>query len=69
MEDEILTSFKREELELIQEALGTVRFLKPRQSKVTEAQLCKRIKELLENPAKHHPFAKPRIMPWLQKSY
>lgn len=69
MEDEILLKVTRDELDLIREALGTVKFLKPRQSTATEAQLCKRFSDILKNPAKHHPFAKPRIMGWLEKSF
>ena len=28
--------------------------------------LCKELTEALENPAKHHAYNKPRVMPWMK---
>ena len=28
--------------------------------------LCKELTDALENPAKHHAYGKPRVMPWMK---
>ena len=61
-----MNPFSNGELELIKEALGAVR-LPPREGKVTEAQLMKKINDLQKKPGKH-PFEEPRLMPWMKKS-
>ena len=61
-----MNPFSDEELELIKKALGTAR-LPPREGKVTEAQLMKKINDLQKQTEKH-PFEEPRLMPWIKKS-
>ena len=67
--EELLISITAEEITLIRNALGAVKFLKPRESKVTEASLCKRFTEILKEPNKHLAYLhSPRLMPWMRKT-
>ena len=61
-----MNPFSNEELEVIKNALGVAR-LPPREGKVTEAQLIKKINDLQKQPQKH-PFEEPRLMPWIKKT-
>ena len=59
-----------EEIALCIHALGTTsQFLSPRDGpkQATQASLCAKLKSILDNPGKEHPFAKPRVMPWLKE--
>ena len=68
-QEELLVPLTTGEITLIRDALGTVKFLKPRESKVTEASLCKRFTELLKDPNKHLAYLhSPRLMPWMRKT-
>ena len=68
-QEELLISITAEEITLIRNALGAVKFLKPRESKVTEASLCKRFTEILKDPNKHLAYLhSPRLMPWMRKT-
>ena len=68
-QEELLISITTEEITLIRNALGAVKFLKPRESKVTEASLCKRFTEILKDPNKHLAYLhSPRLMPWTRKT-
>ena len=68
-QEELLISITAEEITLIRNALGAVKFLKPRESKVTEASLCKKFTEILKEPNKHLAYLhSPRLMPWMRKT-
>lgn len=68
-QEELLVPLTTGEITLIRDALGTVKFLKPRESKVTEASLCKRFTEILKDPNKHLAYLhSPRLMPWMRKT-
>ena len=61
-----MNPFSNEELEVIKNALGVAR-LPPREGKVTEAQLIKKINDLQKQPQKH-PFEGTRLMPWIKNT-
>lgn len=61
-----MNPFSNEELEVIKNALGVAR-LPPREGKVTEVQIIKKINDLQKQPQKH-PFEEPRLMPWIKKT-
>jgi len=67
--ESLLVSLTTEEITLIRDALGAVKFLKPRESKLTEASLCKKFTEILKEPNKHLAYLhSPRLMPWMRKT-
>ena len=68
MESLVLELRGKEEIELVRDALATCKMVTPRDgsARLSIASLCKRLTEALEDPAKHHAYGKPRVMPWMK---
>ena len=66
--ENLVIELKGEELELVRDALATCKMVTPRDGSalLIIAALCKRLTEALKDPAKHHAYGKPRVMPWMK---
>ena len=67
--ENLVIELKGEEIELVRDALATCKMVTPRDgsARLSIATLCKRLTEALKDPAKHHAYGKPRVMPWMEK--
>ena len=67
---DLILELNAEEVELCRDALGTTKFISPRDTtnKQTTASLCKRLSDALKDPQKHHAYNKPRMMDWTRKA-
>ena len=66
--ENLVIELRGEEVEVIRDALATCKMVTPRDgsARLSIASLCKRLTEALEDPAKHHAYGKPRVMPWMK---
>ena len=66
--ENLVIELRGEEIEVVRDALATCKMVTPRdgRARLSIASLCKRLTEALEDPAKHHAYGKPRVMPWMK---
>ena len=66
--ENLVIELKGEEIEIVRDALATCKMVTPRdgQARSSIASLCKRLTDALNDPAKHHAYRNPRVMPWMK---
>ena len=66
--ESLVIELKGEEIETVRDALATCKMVTPRdgQARSSIASLCKQLTDALNDPAKHHAYGKPRVMPWMK---